>query len=178
MKTQSKGKVVAAATEPDARIEELYRKYGAIIYSRCRRLLRDEALAQDATQDVFIRVIKHIESVPGEQAALSWIYRISTNYCLNQIRDRSRQAEPVEELPDPGGPHPEEQLLDRDLALQLVNRAPENLRAPAVLYYIDGLEQEQIAKTLGISRRTVINRLNDFMSRSKKFLSRDGMEGP
>ena len=68
-------------------------------------------------------------------------------------------------------------MLDRDLALQLVNRVPDHLRAPAVLYYIDGLEQEQIAKTLGISRRTVINRLNDFMGRSKKFLSRDGMGG-
>ena len=124
-----------------------------------------------------MRVMRHIQSAPDDQAALAWIYRISTNYCLNQIRDRNRQAEPVDELPDVGGPHPEAQLLDRDLAMQLVNRAPENLRAPAILYYIDGLEQEQIAKTLGISRRTVINRLNDFMSRSKKFLSRDGMGG-
>ncbi len=61
--------------------------------------------------------------------------------------------------------------------MQLVTRAPENLRASAILYYIDGLEQEQIARTLGISRRTVINRLNDFMTRSKKFLSREGMGG-
>ena len=140
-------------------------------------MLKDDALAEDATQEVFVRVMRHIQSAPDDQAALAWIYRISTNYCLNQIRDRSRQAEPVDELPDVGGAHPEAQLLDRDLAMQLVNRAPENLRAPAILYYIDGLEQEQIAKTLGISRRTVINRLNDFMSRSKKFLSRDGMGG-
>lgn len=124
-----------------------------------------------------MRVMRHIQSAPDDQAALAWIYRISTNYCLNQIRDRSRQAEPVDELPDPGGAHPEAEMLDRDLAMQLVTRAPENLRAAAILYYIDGLEQEQIAKTLGISRRTVINRLNEFMSRSRKFVSRDGMGG-
>lgn len=161
----------------EGRVSDLYRKYGSVIYSRCRRLLKDDALAEDATQEVFVRVMRHIQSAPDDQAALAWIYRISTNYCLNQIRDRSRQAEPVDELPDVGGAHPEAALLDRDLAMQLVSRAPENLRAPAILYYIDGLEQEQIAKTLGISRRTVINRLNDFMSRSKKFLSRDGMGG-
>jgi RNA polymerase sigma-70 factor (ECF subfamily) len=139
--------------------------------------LKDDALAEDATQEVFVRVMRHIQAAPDDQAALAWIYRISTNYCLNQIRDRSRQAEPVEELPDAGTAHPEPELIDRELAMQLVSRAPENLRAPAILYYIDGLEQEQIAKALGISRRTVINRLNDFMSRSKKFLSRDGMGG-
>lgn len=161
----------------EGRVSDLYRKYGSVIYSRCRRLLKDDALAEDATQEVFVRVMRHIQSAPDDQAALAWIYRISTNYCLNQIRDRSRQAEPVEELPDPGGAHPEEGLLDRDLAMQLVSRAPEALRAPAILYYLDGMEQEQIARTLGISRRTVINRLNDFMSRSKKFLGRDGMGG-
>ena len=159
------------------RVNDLYRKFGAVIYSRCRRLLKDDALAEDATQEVFVRVMRHIQSAPDDQAALAWIYRISTNYCLNQIRDRRRQAEPVEEIPDAGGPHPEAQMLERDLAMRLVLRAPEKLRAAAVLYYVDGLEQEQIATTLGISRRTVINRLNDFTSRSRKFLSRDGMGG-
>jgi DNA-binding transcriptional regulator LsrR (DeoR family) len=56
----------------------------------------------------------------------------------------------------------------------LVERAPEKLRATAVLYYVDGLEQEQVAKTLGISRRTVINRLQEFVDRSRKFITREG----
>ena len=119
-----------------------------------------------------MRVMRHIESAPDDASALAWIYRISTNYCLNQIRDRGRQAEPVEELPENPSDHPEPMMLERDLAIRLVNRAPENLRAPAVLYYIDGLEQEQVAQALGISRRTVINRLAEFASRSKKFIAR------
>ncbi len=166
---------MGAGVSDNGRVESLYRKFGPIIHSRCRRLLRDDALAEDATQEVFMRVMRHIESAPDDAAALAWIYRISTNYCLNQIRDRHRQAEPVEELPELSGEHPEPAMIDRDLALQLVQRAPENLRAPAILYYVDGLEQEQVAKTLGVSRRTVINRLNDFMERSKKFIGRDGL---
>jgi len=162
-----------AGVDRNRQVSDLYRKYGAVIYSRCRRLLKDDALAEDATQEVFVRVMRHIESAPDDKAALAWIYRISTNFCLNMIRDRNRQAEPVDELPEASGDHPEPELLDRELAMQLVNRAPENLRAPAVLYYVDGLEQEQVAKTLGVSRRTVINRLNEFMTRSRKFLARE-----
>ncbi|MBI3182717.1 MAG: RNA polymerase sigma factor [Myxococcales bacterium] len=157
----------------DPRVAELYRKYGPTIYSRCRRLLRDDVAAEDATQEVFLRVLRHIEAAPQEQAALAWIYRISTNYCLNWLRDRSRQAEPVEELPEAVGEHPEPLMLDRDLAMRLVMRAPDKLRAPAVLYYVDGLEQEQVAKALGVSRRTVINRLGQFASRARKFISRE-----
>lgn len=155
------------------RLADLYRRYGPTIYSRCRRLLRDDALAEDATQEVFLRVLRHIESAPSDQAALAWIYRISTNFCLNQIRDRSRQAEPVDELPDQAGEHPEPPMIDRDMALRLLERAPENLRAPAVLYYVDGLEQAQVAEVLGISRRTVINRLAEFANRARKFALRD-----
>jgi RNA polymerase sigma-70 factor (ECF subfamily) len=135
--------------------------------------LKDDALAEDATQEVFVRVMAHISSAPEEKAALAWVYRISTNYCLNMIRDRNKQAEPVEELPEVPQDGHEDAFMDRDLAMQLVNRAPEALRAPAVLYYVDGLEQEQIAQTLGISRRTVINRLNDFQDRCRKFLKRE-----
>jgi len=156
----------------EQRVAELYRKFGPAIYSRCRRLLRDDVAAEDATQEVFVRVMRHIESAPDETAALAWIYRISTNFCLNALRDRSRQAEPVAELPEAPSEHPETALLDRDLAMRLVMRVPEKLRAPAVLYYVDGLEQEQVAKTLGISRRTVINRLGEFADRARKFVAR------
>lgn len=120
-----------------------------------------------------MRVLRHIESAPDEAAALAWIYRISTNYCLNQIRDRNKQAEPTasEDMPELST-NPEPEMLDRELAMKLVVRSPEKIRAAAVLYYIDGLEQEQVASTLGISRRTVINRLQEFVERSKKFVTR------
>jgi RNA polymerase sigma-70 factor, ECF subfamily len=159
------------------RVSTLYRKFGTAIYSRCRRLLKDDALAEDATQEVFVRVHRHIESAPDDATALAWIYRISTNYCLNQIRDRSRQAEPTapDEMPEGDGVQSEPEMIDRDTAMRVIQRAPEKLQEVAVLYYMDGLEQEQIATTLGISRRTVINRLQEFLERSRKFISRDGV---
>ncbi|MCC6336986.1 MAG: RNA polymerase sigma factor [Myxococcales bacterium] len=168
--------MAAGGVDSSGRVSHLYRKFGPAIYSRCRRLLKDDALAEDATQEVFVRVLRHIESAPDDASALAWIYRISTNFCLNQIRDRGRQAETTDpsDIPEQPTEHPEPTMMDRDLALKLVSRAPEKLRAAALLYYMDGLEQEQIAKTLGISRRTVINRLQEFTERSRKFLAREG----
>jgi RNA polymerase sigma-70 factor (ECF subfamily) len=58
--------------------------------------------------------------------------------------------------------------------MKLIDRAPEKLRAAALLYYVDGLEQEQVAQTLGISRRTVINRLQEFAERSRRYVTREG----
>jgi RNA polymerase sigma-70 factor (ECF subfamily) len=168
--------VPPAGVDQSVRVSTLYRKYGPAIFSRCRRLLKDDALAEDATQEVFVRVLNHIDSAPDDAAALAWIYRISTNYCLNQIRDRSRQAEPTapDELPEAPGEHPETGMMDRNLAMKLIDRAPEKLRAAALLYYVDGLEQEQVAQTLGISRRTVINRLQEFAERSRRYVTREG----
>jgi RNA polymerase sigma-70 factor (ECF subfamily) len=99
------------------------------------------------------------------------VCRIATNYCLNLLRDRGSQAEPVGELPEKPGEHPDRALGDRDSALKALGCVPEKLRAPALLYYVDGLEQSQIAEVLGVSRRTVINRLQEFAARAKSFLT-------
>ena len=166
-------RLVARGVSQQVKVAQLYRQYGGVIYSRCRRLLKDDSLAEDATQEVFVRVQRHIESAPDDTAALAWIYRISTNFCLNLIRDRSKQAEPTDELPEAPSEHPEIGLVDRQLAMKLIERVPEQLRAPAVLYFLDGMEQEQIAESLQISRRTVINRLQEFAERSRKFMARE-----
>ena len=155
------------------RVSSLYRRYGATIYSQCRRILRDDALAEDATQEVFVRVLDHVDRAPDDAVVLRWIRRISTNYCLNKLRDRAVQAQPMapDLLPEVEGGNPEALLLDRRTAMKLIDRAPPKLQATAVLFFVDGQDHGQVAATLGVSRRTVINRLNDFVARSKKFVT-------
>jgi DNA-directed RNA polymerase specialized sigma24 family protein len=64
----------------NARIEKLYGKFGPAIYARCKRLLRDGAAAEDATQDVFMKVLKHLDTAfpkgTSDDAVLPWIHRI------------------------------------------------------------------------------------------------------
>jgi RNA polymerase sigma-70 factor (ECF subfamily) len=143
----------------DDKLTALYRTYGPIIHARCLRLLGDAQAAEDATQETFVRVHRHIDRAPDFQSALGWIYRIATNYCLNEIRDRKRRAEPRDRLPDSSGESAEDLLADRDFVARLIDRAPEELRVPAWLHHIDGIDQGEVARMLGVSRRTVVNRL-------------------
>src|SRR5687768_3976817 len=75
-------------------IAELYTRYGATVKARCRYLLRDDEAARDATQEVFVKVMRAIETFRSEASPLTWILRITTNHCLNVIAaDRARWHE-------------------------------------------------------------------------------------
>jgi RNA polymerase sigma-70 factor (ECF subfamily) len=159
---------------PD-RLTTLYRTYGPAIYARCRMLLADESEAEDATQETFLRVYRHLDRVPGAREALFWIYRVATNYCLNEIRDRRGRAQPQDVLPETppdDAASTETRLADRDLVRRLVARARPKVRAIAWLYHADGFEQAEIAGILGLSRRTVASRLAQFLDSSRKFIRR------
>lgn len=152
----------------------LYRMYGPIVYARCVRLLGDRSTAEDATQETFIRVQRHLGKAPASSEALAWIYRIATNYCLNEIRDRKLRPELHDELPERPGVSLEVILADRDLVARIVKRSPEKLRATAWLHHVDGLDQGEVARVLGSSRRTVVNRLAEFAENARKFADRSG----
>lgn len=149
----------------------MYRAYGPVIYARCRRLLGDGAAAEDATQETFMRVYRHLDKADSREA-LAWIYRIATNYCLNEIRNRKRRPEPRDEAPETLGADLQQLLADRDLAERIVERAPEKLRVVAWLHHVDGLDQAEVARVLDISRRTVVNRLAEFSDNARKFVQR------
>jgi RNA polymerase sigma-70 factor (ECF subfamily) len=150
------------------RVEAMYAKYGPTIYARCRRLLKNQVVAEDATQDVFMKVLKHIASAPSEEAVLPWIHRITTNHCLNVLRDSKRHAEPVEHVPDMIDDEFEDLVMARNFANHVLDSAPELLRTPAMLYHGRGMDQSKVAATLGVSRRTVLYRLAAFSREAMK----------
>jgi RNA polymerase sigma-70 factor (ECF subfamily) len=158
---------------PD-RLTDLYRSYGPAIYSRCRSLLTDNGAAEDATQETFLRVWRRLDRVPDAHEALYWIYRVATNYCLNEIRDRRTRDIPSGELPEISAASwaVAARIEDRDLARHLVERAEAKVRVVAWLYHVDGFEQDEIAAVVGISRRTVVNRLAAFLAGAQRFLKR------
>ena len=152
------------------RVADLYRTYGPAIYWRCLRLLGDHGAAEDATQETFVRVHRHLDKAPSDDEAIAWIWRIATNLCLNERRDAGRRALPVADLPELGSV--DELHGDRDLARQVIARAAEEDRVVAWLYHVDGLDQDEIARVCGCSRRTVVNRLASFAANARKFVRR------
>jgi RNA polymerase sigma factor (sigma-70 family) len=144
----------------------LYVQFRTAIYRRCRRLLADAAAAEDATQMVFLRVHEQSIDFPDLPRAAAWLHRTATNHCLNELRSRRRHTAPEARGP---GPLPEQWLSDRDLLRRLGQVLPEELTAVARLYHVDGVEQAEIARRIGVSRRTVIARLNRFSRSARAF---------
>jgi RNA polymerase sigma-70 factor (ECF subfamily) len=149
----------------------LYRQYGDTIFARCRAILQDDAEAEDATQETFLRIHRHLDRVPGEQEALFWIYRVATNYCLNELRSRKRRPSPTGFLPEPtvAVREMENRLADRRFARWLVEHSPTKVKPVAWLYHMDGFDQEEVARILALSRRTVASRLAQFTTLGRKY---------
>jgi RNA polymerase sigma-70 factor (ECF subfamily) len=151
----------------------LYQRYGPAVYRRCLGLLRDREAAKDATQEVFRKLLRQEERLHERDSALPWIYRVATNYCLNERRNARRRGEEdlVPELSVHESVSPDE-LPDRQLAQRVLSRFDAETQAMAVGVFVDGMEHEEVASVLGISRRTVSRKLERFVTNARKYLIR------
>jgi RNA polymerase sigma-70 factor (ECF subfamily) len=157
-----------------AEIEELYRKYGALVRRRARSILGDETEAQDAMQEVFVRVIAAMGEFRGQSQPSTWLYRITTNLCLNRIRDSRRRRERLAEAAEDGlapmvpssAPTPEARTTLRGV----LARVDDDLSQVAIFYYVDDMDQAEIASVLGVSRRTIGYRLDRFREEALRVL--------
>jgi RNA polymerase sigma-70 factor, ECF subfamily len=152
------------------RIAELYRTWGPAIYRRCLRLLRDQEAARDATQEVFRKALSSPEKLADPDAALPFIYRVATNHCLNERRNLGRRGETKLVDLDVASCHPE--FPQRRLVQRVLSRFDARTQSIAVGVLVDGMEHEEVADALGISRKTVSRRLARFLEHARKYLER------
>ena len=139
-----------------------------MVLRRCRRLLADDELALDATQDVFVQLLRH-ESALTDTSPSSLLYRIASHVSLNRLRSNARSkltfaADPllsaIAELPAP-----ESTSLTRTVLARLFAREPDSTRIMAVLHFVDGLTLEETAKEVGLSISGVRKRLKTLKER-------------
>ncbi|MFD2934269.1 RNA polymerase sigma factor [Spirosoma flavum] len=77
-------------TNPNICFEALYKRYVGKVYKRCLSMTKDAEKAQDFTQDIFIRTFSRLERFQERSTFSTWLYSISYNYCLDQIRVSNR----------------------------------------------------------------------------------------
>lgn len=157
-------------------LDALIRATYADVYALSRRMLADPDEAADATQEVFVRVMRSVLGFRGESAFGTWLHRVTVNVCLTMLRKRSRAREaglvagyaPFG-LPDDEsslvsrGPLPDEIAATADLAARseaALATLPEDARTVVVLRDIEGLSTKEVADLLGVTESVVKVRLH------------------
>lgn len=159
----------------DDELTRLYDRYGHVLFHRCRAILRDDQEAHDAVQETFARVIRNAEQFRAQSSPLTWMYRISTNYCLNQIRNRrGRERKHEDHREEIGGSSitqgDGDELHDRAKILALLDGCDEETKACVVHTFFDDCTREEVAKLVGISVPTVRKRINTFIEQARSRL--------
>jgi RNA polymerase sigma-70 factor (ECF subfamily) len=160
----------------DAELQDLYRRTAPALLHRCRGILRDEALAQDAVHETFARVIRSWADFRRASSPMTWMYRISTNLCLNALRDRSGRDRLLDrradELAPQGSVTPGEVVLsDHERLRDLLAEADEETRRIVVHIWFDDCTREEVAELVGLSVPTVRKRLDAFLATARVALS-------
>jgi RNA polymerase sigma-70 factor, ECF subfamily len=139
-------------------LADSYRRFGPAVLQRCRSILRDDLTAEDALQNVFMRVWRYEDKFAAAESKLGWLYRLADRCCFDLLaRRRTRRETTLAELPEPHAIS--QRVEDRELVLRFLSRFDERTQQVAVLHYLDELPQEEIARATGWSRQTVFRKL-------------------
>jgi len=71
----------------------LYRAYHPLVHHQCRRFLATSVAADDATQEIFVKLIGNASQVPRGEGTAPWMHRVTANHCLNQLRNERRRRD-------------------------------------------------------------------------------------
>ncbi len=151
-----------------AEVGQLYERFGHSVFRRCLRVTGDRSLAEDVLHDVFVRVLRYGNGFAGA-SVLGWLHRIADRACLDRL-DRDGRTGP-RALADAGGAEevvaPPAAEATRFLR-ELLTALPRALRQIAILYYVDDMDQDEIARVLACSTMTVKRRLAALRERSNQ----------
>lgn len=162
--------------DPEA-FRELMERYAGPVTAIAFRFLGSRPDAEEAAQDVFLRLYQRPPHLAPEAKLFTWIYRVTVNRCLDLLRGRRRapvmlslegSGEPGEDPPAghlavSSAPTPREQVARSEmyaLTRRAVASLPEKLRSPLLLSTVEELSQEEVGRILRISPKAVERRIH------------------
>src|SRR5207245_3646174 len=141
---------------------ELYRLYAAPIFRFCRRALPTREDAEDATMDIFAKLMRDnkLQQYDQSRSFTAWLYKVAANHCWDTLRRRkTRQDKETEDLENVPLEHPDPNQLDKLIEQRTseeVRRALDKLGARArmalVMRYYSDMSYDEIADALGVRR--------------------------
>jgi RNA polymerase sigma factor (sigma-70 family) len=169
--------VALAARSDQTALAELYDRYGRVAWGLALRILRDEALAEDAVQEAFLTLWRTAARfVPERSSARTWILTLVHRRAVDLVRrEEHRRAEPLELAVEPAA----EGAADEDAWLRLergrvqdaLQRLPDREREALELAYYGGFTQSELAQRLGEPLGTIKSRMFTGLARLRDLLA-------
>lgn len=179
-------KLISLAQKGDqSAFEQLLDHYQKPVYHQALRLVSNPEDAADVTQEVFIKVWKHLPSFRGESSFSTWLYRLTDNAALDLIRREKKRRgdsslddeESALTLPADPAPTPHQAIEQKELHQAVADglaQLSEEHRQVLVMREINGLSYEQIGSILDLSPGTVKSRIARARISLAKFLQKAG----
>ena len=161
----------------DQALAELYRRFGRLAYGLAFRILRDDALAQDAVQEAFLGVWRAADRFVAERAKPStWLLTLVHRRAVDLVRrEERRRAEPLPDT-EPGGAEiadEAELAAQRQTIRDALRRLPPEQREAIELAYYGGYTQSELAERLGQPLGTIKSRMFTGLARLRETLGED-----
>ena len=151
--------------------ERLVATFTAPALGVARQILLDQALAEDAVQEAFLRTVRNRASYQPSRAFSSWFYVILRNVCLDLRRQRETQRQALQELASRPSPAPNGSGDDAEEARHLLAMLPKAERDVLKLRIVDGLAFKDIAAALGVSQEAAKKRAQRGLQRLREKLT-------
>lgn len=168
--------------------ELVFREYAPRIYNLARRMLGNDADAEDVTQDVLLQVVRKLDTFRGDSQLTTWLHRVTVNAALAHRQKRANRqkhesGEADDELLETAAPEtavkrwnvsPDEPVLaaeQQEVIEKAIQKLPEPFRDVYVLADVEGLPNAEIGEILGLSVAAVKSRLHRARMRMRDLLA-------
>lgn len=144
------------------------------IYRIALTFLRDPEEAEDATQEIFLRVYKSLHKFRLDRQFQPWLFTIASNYLKNSYRNKKKKKAKEQKLPDfpLASPRKERDTWEEKEEIELVRKAisdlPGTLKEAVILYYLEDMDVKSIAKELDLTEENIKSRLHRARKKLKK----------
>lgn len=175
-------KLIERATSGDpAAFNRLMEMHEKRMYAVALRMFGNREDAQDSLQEAMLRVYRSIGGFKGQSSFGTWVYRITMNTCLDEIRrKKNKQSASLDNMLDQGwaptdeGASPEKRVMQQEMLksiAQSIQELPEDMRSAIIMRDVHGYSYEEIADTLNVNVGTIKSRISRGREKLREKLS-------
>lgn len=183
-KTLTDEEVVAEylSTQKNYYFEILYNRYSSKIFGKCLTILKETNLAQDATQDIMMKILMNLSKFGGRSKFSTWVYSITYNFCIDYVRkqkkNKSTLVEDVSQFEDIVDDVDDGRILEVRLSnLKIIMaKMPSGDQSVLMMKYLDGMSIKEISASLEKSESAIKMKLKRAKHRFVKIHQESSME--